>query len=419
VKVHFDLSTQIATRSLIEADTATTRALAKLSAGKRVTAARDDASSLAIGMRLKAQIAGLHQASTNIGQAVSTLQVADGALSRISDILLRMKSLGVQASSAQLSTAERAFLNREFISLRSEIDRIAADTTFSGTQLLNGGAAIQTAYTATNVGASIDLNDGFVGFLFANDANNVSDGDVFRIRYQLIGGGATGRFRVQNTTTAAQETIDTPMASFGSALDITVPFFDLTISLNASFDNNANQNGPPFEDYEFIVSASQTGGPLQITYKVGTGVNSDDEISVTLEGAGAEALDSRLESASLVSQSFANTAITAVDAAIDKTAEMRASLGAGLNRLEFAAANLATITENTEIARSTLLDLDVASEMSRFIQASLRSDVVATMMSQAFGLKRNLLQIIDQSAHSPNPKQNQPSNLRHLKANLE
>jgi flagellin len=98
---------------------------------------------------------------------------------------------------------------------------------------------------------------------------------------------------------------------------------------------------------------------------------------------------------------------------------MRASLGAGLNRLEFAAANLATITENTEIARSTLLDLDVASEMSRFIQASLRSDVVATMMSQAFGLKRNLLQIIDQSAHSPNPKQNQPSNLRHLKANLE
>jgi len=396
MKISFDYGFMVATRFLTEANDSTTRSLAKLTTGKRVTAARDDASSLAVGMRLRAEIAGLHQASTNISQAVSTLQIADGALGRIADILYRMKSLGVQASSASISTIDRAVLDREFDFLRSEIDRIAEDTTFGGLQLLSGVGTAQTAYTSMNIGASIDLDNGFIGFAFANDANNVSDGDVFRIRYQVIGGGATGRFRVENTTAAMQETIDIPMGSFGGALDVAVPLFDLTISLDGNFDHNTNQNGPPFVDYEFTVWASQVVDPLQLTYQVGTGVGSADEILVTLDSAQAGVLDSRLPSASLMTPGFADVAISAINAAIDKIAEMRASFGAGLNRLEFAAANLATVRENMQTARSGLLDLNVASEMTRFVQGKVRGSVIATVMSQAFNLRRNLIQLIDQ-----------------------
>ena len=92
-------SANLAHRNLVASETAATATLALLSAGKRVVAAKDDAAALAIGSRLSAEVAGLKQASINAGQAVSMLQIADGALGRISDIVTRMKALAVQAGS--------------------------------------------------------------------------------------------------------------------------------------------------------------------------------------------------------------------------------------------------------------------------------------------------------------------------------
>ena len=80
-------------------DAAATNSLAKLSSGSRVLTAKDDAASLAVGSRLAAEIIGLKQAAVNAGQAVSMLQIADGAMSKVNDILLRMKSLSIQAGS--------------------------------------------------------------------------------------------------------------------------------------------------------------------------------------------------------------------------------------------------------------------------------------------------------------------------------
>ena len=97
----------VAHRYLMGADEATTSSLAKLSSGSRVVSAKDDAASLAIGSRLSALVEALKQASVNASQATSMLQVADGALGKISDILIRMKSLAVQASSGQLGSTER------------------------------------------------------------------------------------------------------------------------------------------------------------------------------------------------------------------------------------------------------------------------------------------------------------------------
>ena len=118
-------------------NTRATSSLSKLSSGTRVLTAKDDAASLAIGKGLQVEVESLKQAQVNTGQALSMLQIADGALSTISDILSRMKSLSVQSSSGQLSATERTFLNDEFVTLRSEIERIAQDTEFAGTTLLN------------------------------------------------------------------------------------------------------------------------------------------------------------------------------------------------------------------------------------------------------------------------------------------
>ena len=127
----------IAQRNLARTNAGMALSLAKLSAGKRVLSAKDDAAALAIGSRLNAEAVGLKQAAVNTGQASSMLQVADGANSRINDILVRMKSLAVQSGSGTLSATERDMLNTEFQALGSEVNRIAEDTEFAGTQLVD------------------------------------------------------------------------------------------------------------------------------------------------------------------------------------------------------------------------------------------------------------------------------------------
>ena len=116
-----NFAANVAQRNLAMADAAASNSLAKLSAGTRVLTAKDDAASLAVGSRLQAEIVGLKQASVNAGQAISMLQIADGAMAKVNDILLRMKALSIQAGSGQLSGTERNMLDTEYQALLSEI----------------------------------------------------------------------------------------------------------------------------------------------------------------------------------------------------------------------------------------------------------------------------------------------------------
>ena len=130
----------VAERYLQKTDTSATDSVAKLSAGTRVLTAKDDAASMAIGSGLAAEIAGQQQAQVNATQAASMLQVADGAMSTVNDIIVRMKTLAVQAGSGQLGATERADLDTEYQGLLSEIDRIAQATSFNGVTLVNGSS---------------------------------------------------------------------------------------------------------------------------------------------------------------------------------------------------------------------------------------------------------------------------------------
>jgi flagellin len=116
-------------------------ALAQLSSGSRITSAKDDASGLAIATGMKADAAVLQQAATNTQNGTAVLNTADGALSNISDILTRMKTLAAQAQSGSSSTDDLSYINAEFGQLKTEIDDIANKTTFNGTALLDGTSA--------------------------------------------------------------------------------------------------------------------------------------------------------------------------------------------------------------------------------------------------------------------------------------
>ncbi len=114
--------------------------LSKLSSGKRITKAADDAAGMAIATNLKAQTKGLRQATRNANDGVSLVQTAEGGLTEISNILIRLRELSVQSASDTVGDMERGLLDKEFQQLTTEVDRITESTTFNGTTLLNGNS---------------------------------------------------------------------------------------------------------------------------------------------------------------------------------------------------------------------------------------------------------------------------------------
>lgn len=118
------------------------RTLERLASGSRINHAGDDAAGLAISENLRAQIRGMRQAKRNAQDGVSLIQVSEGGLNEISSMLIRLRELGIQAASDTIGDTERQFTDREFQSLKQEIDRIANVTAFNGTPLLNGKAGI-------------------------------------------------------------------------------------------------------------------------------------------------------------------------------------------------------------------------------------------------------------------------------------
>lgn len=111
---------------------------ARLSSGQRITKSADDAAGLSISSNLEGQIRGLRQAQRNANDGISLVQTAEGGLNEVGNILIRLRELGVQAASDTIGDTERGFVDKEYQSLKQEIDRIAKVTAYNGTVLLSG-----------------------------------------------------------------------------------------------------------------------------------------------------------------------------------------------------------------------------------------------------------------------------------------
>ena len=131
-------------------------AMERLSTGLRINSAKDDAAGLAISSRMKAAVSGLEMAAKNANDAISMLEVAEGATLEISNMLIRMRELAVQSASGTYSATDRDAMDLEFGALLSEIDRVAKNTTWNTMSILNG----DDVYTAAGVATSVDIQLG-------------------------------------------------------------------------------------------------------------------------------------------------------------------------------------------------------------------------------------------------------------------
>ena len=366
---------QTALRYLNQNSAASASSLSKLSSGLRIVKASDDAASLAVGTKIKADVTALKQAQVNASQASAVLQVADGALSQTTDILMRMKALSVQAQSGSVSDNERGFLDKEFQALVKQVDAIADQTKFNGNTLLDGtfGATLDPA-TPPDVSGVAGLDA--TGILLAGDA----DAGVYRL--DLV--EATNTLTLTNTTTTDAQSIvltDTATDEFTGQAN----FADLGVILNIkALDTGTDIASGATTQFDVVEND-------RMDFQVG--VASSDSIGINLASTKADAVG--VSTATVKTSADAVDAGNMIDAAIAKINTSRADVGAGLSRIEFASANVANTIENLDAARSVLMDVDMAAEMSNFSSKQVMLQASVAMLAQANQMPQQLLRLLN------------------------
>ncbi|WP_415062363.1 flagellin [Bdellovibrio sp.] len=184
------------------------RSMARLASGFRINQAADDAAGLAISENLKGQIRGLRQANRNANDGISLVQVAEGSLNEVSNMLIRLRELGVQASSDTIGETERKFLDVEYQQLKSEIQRITEATTYNGYELLNGTGGMIDIQVGTN-------NDPFRDRISFNSGAANASVDALGLTAESVGTKEGAQLSL-DTIDQAMTSVNAIRANFGA-----------------------------------------------------------------------------------------------------------------------------------------------------------------------------------------------------------
>ena len=364
----------------------------RLSSGLRINKAADDAAGLGISNRMDNQVRGMQQANRNVQQGNNMLQTAEGAMEEISNILGRMRELSVQSASDGVNTDDRASIDLEFQQLKSEITRIAEATEYNNTKVLNGNlygnvvdAASGDLDEVTNVGADgIKINQNkntaagtyTISFIDGTDgttpltSGNLEAGDVVR----LSNGSDSYDYELQAGDIDSNAIKSGSRLSFGhSGIEVTTKTGTLAVT--------------DLKDKTIEVNTGD-GATLQ----VGADNSSDQRIGFSLKGQTSTHLN--LEDDDLTSLANAQTAIDALDDAIQQINDERATIGSKQNRLEFTSSNLMNSIQNNSASMSTIRDADFASEAADMARNQILVQSGTSMLAQANGLSQNVLALI-------------------------
>ena len=202
--VNTNISASLAQASLAKNERALSKAMEQLSTGRKINTAADDAAGLAISTRMSSQIIGLEQSVQNASDAISMIQTAESALDEITNMLLRMRELALQASNGTGSVADRDYLQDEFSRLKAEIDRIANNTEWNGRAVLNGnagGTGVQNVSFQVGGKAGQTISVDF-GYMVGGGLGSASTGPS-----AVSGGTVLSSINFSGTTTASAQTL--------------------------------------------------------------------------------------------------------------------------------------------------------------------------------------------------------------------
>lgn len=385
-----------AQRNLNTSSASMSTSIQRLSSGLRINSAKDDAAGLAISERFTTQIRGLDVASRNANDGISLAQTAEGAMVEIGSNLQRIRELSVQSSNATNSSTDRDALNSEVKQLTAEIDRVANQTNFNGTKLLDGSFSGALFQVGADAGQTIGINS-------IVDANVDSLGKA-NFAAAVSGAGVTG-------TATASGSVNGISLSFkdasGSAKSVTIADVkigagdtaaDVNKKVASAINDKLDQTG--------MYASIKSDGSLQIeSLKAGqdftslsAGTSSAAGITVgagiTTASAASGSTASTLSSLDISTFSGSQKALEIVDKALTAVNSSRADMGAVQNRFTSTIANLSATSENLSASRSRIRDTDYAKETAELTRTQILQQAGTAMLAQAKSVPQNVLSLL-------------------------
>ncbi len=438
-----------AANASMSASSALSTAMERLSTGKRINSAKDDAAGLAISNRMASQARSMAMAVRNANDGMSLAQTAEGALGEVTSMLQRMKELATQSATGTLRDSDRTALQAEMSQLTSEIANVSKTTTFNGVKLLDGSASTIKLQTGINSGETIDMkmvkatsadlglqaqvtSTVVTAALGAGDLQINGGADIIAAsaNASLVATAVNAQSSTTRVSATAENSMTVAVGAVASSGALTINGLSVTLSpaesnaeaLAAKINQVSGSGGN--------IVASTESGRLKLTAKDGTnitlggtttglsdakGIDNASLASVTTAAVGRVTLTAEPGAAlnitgtgtadagltvgstsavSIGSQTGASAAMAVIDAALDKISAGRGDLGAVQNRLQSTVNNLTTTSTNLMDAKSRIEDADFSAESTALAKAQILSQASTAMLAQANQSQQSVLKLL-------------------------
>lgn len=367
MRINYNVSAMLSNNALANNDSLLAQSLERLSSGLKINHAKDNPAGLAMAKRMNAQIEGLSIANQNASDGVSVIEIADGAMTEISEMLQRMNELAVKAANGTMSDADRQTIQEEVAQLKEEITRVSETTEFNGQKLLNGEFEYK-GYT-NNLGIKVNgYSKDVSAKVYTIDSLKIStDRDE------------NGNYKIEDIQLGSE---------FPAGTDASIKDDILTLTADTGFEirlDIANMAGTVLSGLE--IDATGIGA-----MRLQVGANEGQILTVDIPAISLKNME--IEDVDVSTKEGAEDAIDRVDSAVKYLSRVRGRLGAYQNRLESTINSLDITSENMTSAYSRIMDVDMAEEMTNYTTAQVLTQAGTSMLAQANERPSQVLQLL-------------------------
>ena len=402
LQINTNINSLIAQQNLSGSGDALTQAITRLSSGKRINSAADDAAGLAIATTMQTQINGLNQGVSNANDGVSMVQTASSGLSSLTNSLQRIRQLATQAANGSMTDTDRAALQQEVTQQVSEINRIASQTTYNGMNVLNGSLGNVSFQVGANVGQTISLNLsqnmssaqlgngvpqagntlGTFSNLSLTSAGGYTSAGADVTSINVISDGSGGFTLTDQNNQALSTSVASGLfaGSTSSGMTISSTNGNTTITFSSSVTNAGTAMSS-------AIDSAMSGAAASI----GFSSTADDAVGAQITALNSPTSVSKID---ISSASGASMAMESIDNALNMVNNLQATLGAAQNR--FTAIGTTQQAQSTDLsnAQSSIQDADFAQETANLSKAQVLQQAGISVLAQANSLPQQILKLL-------------------------
>lgn len=392
MRINYNAQAMRANLALNKADDRVSQSIGRLSSGLKISAAKDSPSGYAISKRMNLQIEGLDRANQSSNDAISVINIADGALQEVSDMIQRMSELAVKAANGTMMDKDRELCQQEIEQLKSEIKRVASTTQFNGQTLMDGSFDLKGYTNNLNIKVATYSDDTAIDKYEINSLNITynKDGEIDA-----------------DLTKAANEPLDATGFPAGAAISkvdgnlVTIEAdngFSVTLAIDPSFANPNTTIDAVTKTSTIDGKAYTPSAPLIIditglgAMDMQIGANEDQIISIRIPELSLQLMS--IDDLDVSTEASASKGISDLDIAMDYLNDMRSRLGAYQNRLEHTIGTLNVTSEAMTSAYSGLVDADMAEETVTYTTQQVISQAATSVLAQANDRPSQALQLL-------------------------